>query len=148
MPKVIVNNPNIVLESSSGETGFAGAALRSAAIDEGDMAAVRLLRQFRQEIEELACSATWADDCLFRGARYAPDFRCACANCRKFFPTRLHPRPFRESKYSTDCQVETDEDPEFAEEFARLRNDRPRFGSVFARHPRISMEKNQIHAGD
>jgi len=67
MPKVIVNNPNIVFESSPGEAGFAGAALRSAAIDESDMAAVRLLRQFRQEIEELACSATWADDCLFRG---------------------------------------------------------------------------------
>ena len=143
MPKVIVNNPNILFESSSGEAGFAGAAL-----DETDLAAVRLLRQFRQEIEELACSAAWAEDCLFRGARYAPDFRCQCPNCRKFFPNRLHPRPVRESKYSIDCQVETDEDPEFAEEFARLRNDRPRYGSVFARHPRISMDKNRISAGD
>jgi hypothetical protein len=39
----------------------------------------------------------------------------------------------RESNYSLDCQIETDEDPEFAEELARLRNDRPRFGSVFIR---------------
>lgn len=148
MPKVIVSNPNIVFESSSGETGLAGAALRSTALEETDIAAVRLLRQFTEEIEELACSAAWAEDCIFRGARYAPDFRCACPNCRKFFPNRLHPRSFRESKYSTDCQVESDEDPEFAEEFARLRNDRPRFGSVFARHARISMNKNHVSAGD
>jgi hypothetical protein len=33
--------------------------------------------------------------------------------------------------YSLDCQIEADEDPEFAEEFIRLRNDRARFGSVF-----------------
>jgi hypothetical protein len=148
MAKVIVNNPNIFLESSYADAGIGAAALRSAAPAEDDLAAVRLLRQFRREIEELACSAAWAEDCLFRGARYAPDFRCQCSNCRKFFPNRLHPRSFRESRYSIDCQVETDEDPEFAEEFARLRNDRPRFGSVFARHPRISMGKNQISAED
>ena len=82
-----------------------------------------------------------------RGADYAPDFRCDCPVCREFFPKRRHPRAARESRYSPDCQIETEEDPEFAEEFARLRNDRPRFGSVLIRHPRISMDKNQISAG-
>jgi hypothetical protein len=43
----------------------------------------------------------------------------------------LHPRSSRESEIAADCQVEGDEDPEFAEEFARLRNDRAKIGSVF-----------------
>jgi hypothetical protein len=95
------------------------------------MTLLRQLSQIRREIEELVCSSTWAEDCLFRGAEYAPDFQCACPVCRSLFPNRRHPRAVRESAYSLDCQVEADEDPEFAEELARLRNDRPRFGSVF-----------------
>jgi hypothetical protein len=95
------------------------------------MALLRQVRQIRREIEETVCSATWAEDCLYRGADYSPDFRCSCPVCRNLFPNRRHPRPVRESQYSLDCQIEVDEDPEFSEEFIRLRNDRPRFGSVF-----------------
>ena len=95
------------------------------------MAVLRQLRQIRREIDEKVCSATWAEDCLYRGAEYSPDFTCSCPVCRNLFPNRRHPRPVRESRYSLDCQIESDEDPEFAEEFIRLRNDRARFGSVF-----------------
>jgi hypothetical protein len=147
MPKLIVNNPNIILEShgSPGKAFLANPA--PAPPKDVEPALIRQLRRFRREVEELVCSAAWAEDCLFRGASYAPDFRCTCPNCRKFFPNRLHPRPFRESNYSIDCQIETNEDPEFAEEFARLRNDRPRVGSAFLRQVHIISEKNQISSG-
>ena len=148
MSKMIVTNPNILFDSSTREGGDIQADRR---LDrphcDAEISLIREVRRLRQEIEELACSATWAEDCLFRGADYAPDFRCDCPVCREFFPNRRHPRGVRESRYSLDCQIETDEDPEFAEEFARLRNDRRRIGSVFIRHPRISMDKNQIGAG-
>lgn len=130
MQEMVVNNPNIILDTPD----FPGRDRRGVragrAVSEAEAAILRQIRQFRREIEETVCSATWAEDCLYRGENYSPDFRCACPVCRKLFPERLYPRAVRESKYSLDCQVETDEDPEFAEEFARLRNDRPRIGSV------------------
>jgi hypothetical protein len=92
---------------------------------------VRQVRHIRHQIEETACSSTWAEDWLYRGAAYAPDFQCKCLACRTLFPNRRHPRPVRESDYAADCQIETYEDPEFAEELAKLRNDRQRYGSIF-----------------
>ena len=132
MPEMTVNNPNIVVNASiAGGSGFRRPHRGGAGHSRTQMTLLRQLSQIRREIEELVCTSTWAEDCLFRGAEYAPDFRCACPVCRSLFPNRRHPRAVRESAYSLDCQVETDEDPEFAEELARLRNDRPRFGSVF-----------------
>jgi hypothetical protein len=89
------------------------------------------VEQIRQQVFRTVCSATWADDCLYRGARYAPDFRCRCALCREKFPDRLHPREARQSDFSGDCQMESEHDPELAEDLDRLRNDRDRVGSVF-----------------
>jgi hypothetical protein len=134
MAELVVNNPNIVFDASSGDAtaGRQGRPRhRCPAGSEAETAILRQLRQIRRQIEDTACSSTWAEDWLYHGAQYAPDFRCACPVCRTLFPSRRHPRPVRESDYSLDCQVETQEDPEFAEELARLRNDRPRFGSVF-----------------
>jgi hypothetical protein len=133
MPEIVVNNPNIVVDApSNGDAArFRRRSQNQAPRPQNEMALVRQLRQLRHEIEETACSSTWAEDWLYRGAAYAPDFQCDCPVCRNLFPNRRHPRPVRESRYSLDCQIETDEDPEFAEELARLRNDRPRFGSVF-----------------
>jgi hypothetical protein len=142
MTKVIVNNPNIILDSSIKEAyGAAANQTQPPARRETEIALLRQVRQFRQKLDQIVCSATWAEDCLFHGAQYAPDFKCGCSLCRRFFPDRRYPRGARESNYSVDCQIETDEDPEFAEEFARLRNDRPRYGSVFATRPR-SMRGN------
>jgi hypothetical protein len=142
MSKMIVTNPNIVFVSSSKGPNVQVRRDEPPARRETEMALARQLRQFREKIDQLVCSATWAEDCLFRGAQYAPDFRCGCPVCRKFFPNRRYPRATRESNYSIDCQIETDEDPEFAEEFARLRNERPRYGSVFAGRPKMSMYGN------
>jgi hypothetical protein len=131
MPELVVNNPNILVDSSSRDIDGRRRYRGDSAQTEAETAVLQGLRQIRREIDERVCSATWAEDCLYRGADYSPDFRCACPVCQKLFPNRRHPRPVRESLYSLDCQVEMDEDPEFAEEFNRLRNDRPRFGSVF-----------------
>ncbi len=132
MSEVIVNNPNILVDGSSGGgAGLRRQRPRDPVHSATQMTLLRQLSQIRREIEGLVCTATWAEDCLFRGAEYAPDFRCACPVCRELFPNRRYPRAVRESAYSLDCQVEADEDPEFAEELARLRNERPRFGSVF-----------------
>jgi hypothetical protein len=90
----------------------------------------RQIDEARREVGTVACSSTWAEDCLYRGADYAPDFRCQCAVCRAEYPERLYPRAAMESRYSVDCQVETEVDPELAEDLARLRNDRLRAGSV------------------
>lgn len=132
-----VKNPNIFVDvSKSSPAGAAphrnafGPSERSAA----DAQLMREIAEIRLQIEQLVCSATWGEDCLYRGADYAPDFRCSCPVCRELYPDRRHPRPVLESKYSIDCQIETNEDPEFAEEFAKLRNDRVRVGSVFLRH--------------
>jgi hypothetical protein len=131
MTELVVNNPNILVDSPSRGIGCGRPGRAGRAHTEGETAALRQLRQIRREIDERVCSATWAEDCLYRGADYLPDFECSCPVCRNLFPNRRHPRPVWESEYSLDCQIEADEDPEFAEEFVRLRNDRPRFGSVF-----------------
>lgn len=89
------------------------------------------VEQVRQQVYRTVCSATWAEDCLYRGVAYAPDFRCHCNVCREKFPDRLYPREARQSDYSGDCQLETENDPELAEDLERLRNDRERVGSVF-----------------
>jgi hypothetical protein len=89
------------------------------------------LAKARRTVTATACSSAWAEDCLYRGALYVPDFQCQCRICREKFPQRLYPHSSRQSNISTDCQVEAMEDPEFAEDFARLRNDRARVGSVF-----------------
>jgi len=89
------------------------------------------VEQIRQQVYRTACSATWAEDCLYRGAEYSPDFRCNCSVCRERFPERLYPREARQSDFSGDCQMEAENDPELAEELERLRNDRERVGSVF-----------------
>jgi hypothetical protein len=115
---------------------------------ESETAALRQLRKIRQEIDETVCSATWAEDCLYRGAEYCPDFKCACPVCSGSFPNRLHPRPVRESDYSLDCQVEAGEDPEFAEELERLRNDRPRSGSVFIGRSGSQRGRKTFKGGD
>lgn len=134
MAEIVVNNPNIVVDAS-GNGGVADRPGRRhqnrQPRSEAETALLRQLRHIRRQIEETACSSTWAEDWLYRGAAYAPDFQCACPACRVLFPNRRHPRPVRESNYSLDCQVEAEEDPEFAEDLARLRNDCPRFGSVF-----------------
>jgi hypothetical protein len=129
MSEMVVNNPNIVIDAPGQDPRAASPG--SAA----DAPLLRRLRQARREIEALACSAVWAEDCLYRGADYLPDFQCDCPACRARFPDRRYPRAVRESRYSIDCQVETDEDPEFAEDLALLRNDRARVGSVFIGHP-------------
>lgn len=96
-----------------------------------DDAKTRLARQFRDEVTQTVCSSAWLEDCLYRGAVYQPDFQCACALCRRFFPHRRHPRQARQSLISADCQaMHEDLDPEIAEEQARLRNDQQRIGSV------------------
>jgi len=129
MPEIVVNNPNIVIDAPPGPAGYRGRSDRSRG--EPEPAILRQLGRIRREAEDLVCSSTWLEDCLYRGADYAPDFHCFCPVCRHLFPNRLYPRPVRESAYSLDCQVETAEDPEFAEDLARLRNERPRLGSVF-----------------
>lgn len=130
MDNLIVNNPNIIViaqvKSRDGRSRYCPTApnARQAALQ-------RQLREIRREIDALVCSATWAEDCLYRGSDYPPDFRCKCRLCREKFPDRRHPRDARQSEYSIDCQLEAEEDPELAEELQRLRNDRPRSGSVF-----------------
>jgi hypothetical protein len=133
MLDVVVINANTVKESDSEKGQMRKRKRGGKPRSHDDAALIVRIGQIRREIEELVCSAAWAEDCLYRGADYPPDFQCSCAICRTFYPNRRYPRPVRESKYSLDCQVEADEDPEFAEEFARLRSDRPRVGSVFFR---------------
>jgi len=153
MSEVIVNNPNIFIDAPSeaaadapGRRGFraSGGKLQS----DAEASLLRRLREVRREIEELACSATWAEDCLYRGADYAPDFQCGCPVCRTLFPARRHPRNVRESKFSIDCQVETHEDPELAEDLARLRNDRQRIGSVFIGHSTRTFEDGRLRPSE
>jgi hypothetical protein len=135
MMESVVNNPNIFFDASD---GVADATLGRRGHDgeprpEADASLLRQVGHIRRQIEETACSSTWAEDWLYRGADYSPDFQCKCIACRTLFPERLHPRSVRESDYSADCQIETNEDPEFAEELAKLRNDRPRYGSIFVK---------------
>ena len=133
MPEIVVNNANAVFDAKNDASSRrAGRDVREGR-SESEAALLRQLRKVRREIEQIACSSTWAEDCLYRGAAYAPDFRCSCPACRTLFPNRRYPRAVRESSYSTDCQVESDEDPELAEELALLRNERVRIGSVFLR---------------
>ena len=82
MSELVVNNPNILVDSSATAIGGRRPHCSGRTNTERDMALLRQVRQIRREIEETVCSATWAEDCL-------------------------------------------------SEEFIRLRNDRPRFGSVF-----------------
>jgi hypothetical protein len=145
MTELVVNNPNRLVDSSARGTGGRRPDRAGRAHTEQETAVLRQLSQIRREIDERVCSATWAEDCLYRGVDYLPDFRCSCPVCRNLFPNRRHPRPVRESAYSLDCQIEADEDPEFAEEFIRLRNDRPRFGSVFI--GRSSRESRAVSGG-
>ena len=96
-----------------------------------DLSTEAKLDYLRMQTTRIACSATWAEDWLYRGASYAPDFVCWCETCREHYPQRLYPRPNRETFISIDCQTEVEEDPELREELAKLRNDRPRLGSLF-----------------
>jgi hypothetical protein len=138
MSQIVVNNTNIIVESypmKSESRADRQRRLRTLHSDESPARrSQELLRrqidEARSRIGRVACTSTWAEDCLYRGASYAPDFRCQCATCRGEFPERLHPRQAMESRYSLDCQVETEVDPELAEEVAGLRNDRLRAGSV------------------
>jgi hypothetical protein len=140
MSDLVVNNPNILIDAPPvrGNPKLSRASQFHEPRPEKEASLVRELHQMRRHIEETACSSTWAEDWLYRGAHYAPDFQCKCAACRMLFPDRRHPRPVRESDYSLDCQIESNEDPEFAEELARLRNDRPRYGSIFVKGERGS----------
>lgn len=139
MPQPAITNTNIVVERIPEvvETRTARRKrLKAAAIMDDQRQAVheqlrRQIERIRQEILHIACSSAWAEDCLYRGIDYAPDFRCHCALCESKYPQRLYPRQARESRVSADCQVEFEEDPELAEDFARLRNERLRVGSVF-----------------
>jgi hypothetical protein len=137
MPQPAINNPSIVIEAPAQENETRTARrkrLKAAAETDPEVRGEMLRRQvahIREKIVRLACSAAWAEDCLYRGTDYAPDFRCRCGLCEVKYPERRYPRQARESNFSVDCQVEADEDPELAEDLARLRNDRLRVGSVF-----------------
>jgi hypothetical protein len=148
MSELVVNNPNILFDTSEKSAGFRRGRHVGRVPPETEMAALRKLSEIRHEIDETVCSATWAEDCLYRGAEYCPDFKCACPVCSAEFPNRRHPRPVRESDYSLDCQVEAGEDPEFAEELARLRNDRPRAGSVFVGRSGGQRGRKTFRGGD
>ncbi len=131
--KMIVNSTNKIISEGSAAAGAQDS--RSKRHDaEAPSRGARTRRDveiLRGRILSVVCSGAWADDCLYRGAEYAPDFRCACARCRADFPDRLHPRQARQSALSGDCQVECEEDPELAEDLAKLRSDHVRVGSVF-----------------
>jgi len=139
MSPVKVNNANIMVEIRSVDRQMRMAQRQRMhsphAVDRDRRSTEQELRrqieQVRQKLDRLVCSSVWAEDCLYRGAQYAPDFRCSCAVCRCEFPQRRYPRQARQSDISVDCQVEAEEDPELAEDLARLRNDRERLGSVF-----------------
>jgi hypothetical protein len=131
MSKMTVNNPNILVVARTKETPEQQAPLESQLRRNRKLAIIRRIKRARERLEEIACSSTWAEDCLFRGADYVPDFQCKCPLCTAIFRQRLYPRSVRESDYALDCQVECDEDPELAEDLARLRNERLRLGSVF-----------------
>jgi hypothetical protein len=134
VPKIAVNNPNIIIVASKKEPRSGEPISESQARRNRKVVAVRLIRRAKLRLREMACSSTWAEDCLFRGAQYAPNFKCKCFRCTELFRRRLYPPGVRESDYSLDCQVEADEDPEFAQDFARLRNDWLRAGSVVIGH--------------
>jgi hypothetical protein len=137
MSKPAINNANIIIEEHplTPETRTARRKRLRAQAAEQSEAQNELLRrqidQIREKIFSIACSSAWAEDCLYRGIEYAPNFRCRCLLCEAKFPDRLYPRQARESNISIDCQAEGDDDPELAEELARLRNERARVGSVF-----------------
>jgi hypothetical protein len=135
MPEMTVNNPNIVVVASSKQPNDAKSKAKSRSESyvrrNQKVAIIRRIERAKRRLEEITCTSTWAEDCLFRGEEYAPDFKCKCPLCREIFRRRLHPRPVRESNYSLDCQAECNEDPELAEDLARLRNERLRVGSVF-----------------
>jgi hypothetical protein len=140
MSQSAISNANIVVEQQPPiETRTARrkrlkASAASQTQSQGELLC-RQIAQIREKIFRLACSSAWAEDCLYRGTDYAPDFRCRCGLCRAKFPNRRYPRAARESTISVDCQVEADEDPELAEDLARLRNERVRIGSVFVSMP-------------
>jgi hypothetical protein len=145
MPRMAVNSIDTIIEAQSkwlaeGSEEHVARSITGKRTGGTRAEIRRRIRRIRREIEEVVCSATWADDCLYRGAEYAPDFECQCPICRKFFPRRRHPRGVRESRYSLDCQIESEEDPELAEDLARLRNDRLRVGSVFIGHSTRTLE--------
>ncbi len=148
MAELAVNDVNAIV-SASGDGAEARLSERPHSWEpraEADAVLQREVRLIRRQIDEVACSSTWAEDCLYRGVDYAPDFQCKCEACRELFPNRLHPRPVRESDYSADCQIESNEDPEFAEELAKLRNDRARFGSIFISRMAKSVGHSQSRA--
>jgi hypothetical protein len=136
MSKLAVTNTNIVVESIEApkrrkrpkKTANTGADWGRS---EQQTRLRALAEKFRRHVDSLVCSSAWAEDCLFRGANYEPDFRCSCNLCQARFPKRLHPRPVRETAVSLDCQVEIDADPDLADDLRRLRNERERIGSAF-----------------
>ena len=130
MSHITVATINISLETDGAGAGGRRRARKRTARPVDEQLRQRI-EQIRQQVSRMVCSATWAEDCLYRGAQYVPNFRCHCALCREKFPERRYPREARQSDYSGDCQLEVEHDPEFAEELERLRNDRERVGSVF-----------------
>jgi hypothetical protein len=131
---MVVSNRNIVVDAK----GFRRKSRRTRQRGRGkytwranEAKLLALIARFRREIEALACSSAWAEDCLYRGVNYVPDFRCACNLCRDRYPKRRFPQPAKESSISIDCQVEAEVDPELAEDLARLRNEPVRSGSIF-----------------
>jgi len=136
MSNLTVTNTNIVVESlQTAKRRKRAKKLAAHCADWGRAEQQTRLRalaeKFRRHVESIVCSSVWAEDCLFRGANYEPDFRCSCNLCQARFPKRLHPRPVRESAISLDCQAEIEADPDLAEDLRRLRNERERIGSAF-----------------
>jgi hypothetical protein len=130
MPQITVTTSNTFVDAQTAGSR-PGQARRGKSRRSADEHLKQRIQQVRQQVYRTACSATWAEDCLYRGAQYSPDFRCQCTLCRERFPERLYPREARQSDYSADCQLEAENDPELAEDLDRLRNDRERMGSVF-----------------
>ena len=97
MIEMVVNNPNTVNVSPSPKIAPRKRRRGGKPHSQSDAELMVRIGQMRRDIEELVCSAAWAEDCLYRGADYPPDFQCECAICRAFFPNRRYPRPVRES---------------------------------------------------
>jgi hypothetical protein len=142
MPNLIISNINVIVEAfkQSGSKRHRQDTPHCHAAPPSQRAVLRRVHAARKKLRQIACSSTWAEDCLHRGAAYSPDLKCQCPNCREKFPNRLHPRPVQETNISSDCQQETEADPDLAEELKALRNDRPRLGSVFL-DARIKLKK-------
>lgn len=90
--------------------------------------AARQRRKRASAFGTVACSRPWFEAVVHRNEPYSPDFQCQCDRCRSETPSRLDPRPARETKISIDCQEDAEmEDAEFFPKFAQV----DRIGSVY-----------------